>query len=97
MQEGEVDFAPSEVEANVLSGKWTLRIGDLGLCRLAADVSNVEEGEARYCPAELINSGSGIDLKKCDIFSLGASLYELCKGERLEVGDEGTAEWHDIR
>lgn len=50
----------------------------------------------RYCAPELINGGS-LQLGKCDVFSLGASVYELCKGERLEAGEDGTAEWHDLR
>ena len=35
---------------------------------------------------------------KADIFSLGASVYELCLGRPLGCsGDQGMQEWHDIR
>lgn len=93
----EIEVNHAEVEANIISGRWTLRVGDLGLSRLTTDTTSLEEGEIRYCAAELINSGEQLDLTKCDVFSLGASVYELCKGERLEASEEGTVEWHDIR
>jgi serine/threonine protein kinase len=52
--------------------------------RVAQSHGEVEEGETRYCARELIDrNGSGIDLQKCDIFSLGASVYELGLGREL--------------
>ena len=92
----DIDICPSEIESNVVSGQWTLRLADFGMCRLASDTRGLDEGEVRYCAPELINCASVTDLTKCDIFSLGASAFELCKGERLDSGD-ASAEWHDMR
>jgi hypothetical protein len=43
------------------------------------------EGESRYCARELLNNleNKPIDPCKADIFSLGATLYELCLGREL--------------
>lgn len=42
-----------------------------------------------------------LDLTKADIFSLGASVYELCKGNPLAGGgntdENDVSEWHEIR
>ena len=42
-----------------------------------------------------------MDLTKADIFSLGISVYELCKGSPLAAAgddtEDGSSEWHDIR
>ena len=45
------------------------------------------------------NNKVKIDLTKADIFSLGASVYELCKGSILAANGaaDGSNEWHDIR
>jgi hypothetical protein len=58
-----------------------------------------QEGQTRYCPRELINlEEEYLDATKADVFSLGASVYELCLGRFLGAeGEEGIAEWHSIR
>lgn len=39
-----------------------------------------------------------LDVTRCDVFSLGASVYELCLGRFLGAdGEQGIAEWHSIR
>ena len=54
----------------------------------------VEEGDSRYMSMELLSFGEHEDLTKSDIFSLGATMYEVCLGRPLpENGDE----WQDIR
>jgi wee1-like protein kinase len=60
---------------------------------------SLDEGENRYCPRELINSDAdSLDLTKADMFSLGASVYELCLGRFLgSSGEEEMVEWHSIR
>ena len=42
----------------------------------------VEEGDARYLSAELLNGRTGA-LDKADVFALGATLYELASGAEL--------------
>ena len=41
----------------------------------------------RYCSKELIvtNDGQTLDLRQADIFSLGASVYEMCLGRLLGI------------
>lgn len=89
----------NEIEQAIVSSHYLLKLGDLGHCRQLQDKSLIIEGETRYCPRELIDlSVSKIDLTKCDVFSLGCSLYELCLGRYLgHSGEEGLEEWHAIR
>ena len=54
----------------------------------------VEEGDSRYMSMELLSFGEHEDLTKSDIFSLGATLYEVCLGRSLPENGE---EWQDIR
>lgn len=75
-----------------------MKLGDFGLaCRLDT-TGEIEEGESRYCAREVINADGAIDLRKADIFSLGASVYEIMLGRQLGAGgDHGSEEWHNIR
>ena len=47
--------------------------------------TKLPEWTGRYCALELIRSSDGrnLDLKKADIFSLGAAMYELCLSREL--------------
>lgn len=64
-----------------------------------SDFASFTEGESRYCAAELISADSStLDFAKADMFSLGASLYELCTGEPLSAGSqEDSSQWLDLR
>lgn len=86
-------------ENALLQGKYTLRIGDFGHSKHIQDNNIIMEGDSRYCPRELINCDNNtIDLMKCDMFSLGMTIYELCLGHCLTCnGDEDMTEWHHIR
>jgi serine/threonine protein kinase len=99
--------ARKKVENSLVTGAYKIRLGDLGHTRHAIKDKerDIEEGQTRYCPRELIDfSLSKVDLMKCDVFSLGASLYELCLGRFLGEGGGGGSgsgggvdEWHNIR
>lgn len=91
--------AREEVEEGILSGKYVIKVGDLGHCRGLYEKGLIIEGENRYCARELINSEpDNLDLTKADIFSLGASVYELCLGRFLgSSGEDEMVEWHNIR
>jgi len=56
-------------------------------------IQDIEEGDSRYMPREILNHEYS-DLTKSDIFSLGASVYELCLGRELPASGK---EWSDIR
>ena len=53
----------------------------------------VDEGDAKYMARELLEDEYGA-LPKADIFSLGASAYEMCLGRDLPPNG---AEWASIR
>ena len=71
-------------------------------------LSILNEGEQRYLPREIINNdyanttfsgasqvilnANGIDATKCDVFSLGMTVYELMLGRALSL-DNDNQEW----
>jgi wee1-like protein kinase len=69
------------------------KLGDFGLVTKLSASQDVEEGDSRYMSLELL-SGDKSDLRKSDIFSLGATLYEICLERPLAINGE---EWSDIR
>jgi len=69
------------------------KLGDFGLVTKVSASQDVEEGDSRYMSMELL-SGDSSDLTKSDIFSLGATMYELCLGRPLPMNGQ---EWQDIR
>eukprot|EP00804_Cyclotella_cryptica_P006759 CCRYP_015710-RD/>CCRYP_015710-RD protein AED:0.10 eAED:0.10 QI:1189/0.66/0.75/1/0.66/0.5/4/0/762 len=77
---------------NIFVHNGLYKLGDFGLVGIAT-ATDVEEGDSRYMSREMLEDGQR-DLTKCDIFSLGATMYELCTGRPLPSCG---AEWHDIR
>eukprot|EP00937_MAST-01D_sp_MAST-1D-sp2_P005485 g5485.t1 len=70
------------------------KLGDLGLVTFANDRRGaVQEGDARYLSAELLREDYAA-LPKSDVFSLGATLYELCVGQPLPANGDA---WQDVR
>ena len=58
---------------------------------------DIMEGDKRYFARELLENpvdGHLPDLTKADIYSLGATIYELMIGEEMPMGGD---EWHEIR
>ena len=81
---------------NILFSDDTLKISDLGLCRLARVKKWMEltEGDSRYLDKNILNYDQDTDLTKGDIFSLGITLYEAITLEDLpNNGDK----WQDLR
>jgi len=83
--------------ANIFLKAGLYKLGDFGL---VASVNSsdglgdcLQEGDSRYMSAELLQDGPK-DLTKCDIFSLGATVYEICRGRALPPNGE---EWHVLR
>lgn len=92
-----LDIKPENIYI-VSEGRY--KIGDLGLVTSALDNRCViDEGDSRYLASELlddVNSWSSreFSLPMVDIFSLGATIYEMALGEELPPNGQ---EWHDIR
>ena len=86
-----LDVKPENI---LLSHNNCFKLADFGLsrCISASNTDDVTEGDARYMAQELLNENK--DLSKADIFSLGATMYELIIGEDLPCNGE---EWHRIR
>jgi wee1-like protein kinase len=72
------------------------KLGDFGLVSLSSASSDVEEGDSRYMSMELL-SGDRSDLTKSDIFSLGATLYEICRFGGADGLPMNGPEWQDLR
>ena len=102
--------ARADLPRALVEGRCLVRVGDLGHAVVADRAQGAEEdwaeGESRYAARELINGAltacpSAVDLRAADMFSLGATVYELCLGRQLGSAaggaDEGVAEWHAVR
>ena len=92
----------ADINQSLLEGLLNIKIGDFGHSCLKNDFSAVNEGETRYCSKELIvEKFPLLDLDKADIFSLGVSFYEMCKGSQLlgtgDHDEDGSSEWQRIR
>lgn len=78
----------------ITNGEFVLKLGDLGHASRLDETSFVEEGEGRYVAKELINSTEKVDYAKADMFSMGATVYEICLGYQLS---SSAYEWHVLR
>nr|KYP71335.1 Wee1-like protein kinase [Cajanus cajan] len=73
---------------NIYVKNGVYKLGDFGCATLIDSSLPVEEGDARYMPQEILNENYD-HLDKVDIYSLGASIYELIRGSLLpESGDQ---------
>ncbi|KAK7259393.1 hypothetical protein RIF29_25000 [Crotalaria pallida] len=64
---------------NIYVKNGVFKLGDFGCATLLDNSLPIEEGDARYMPQEILNENYD-HLDKVDIFSLGASIYELIRG-----------------
>ena len=78
-----LDIKPGNIF--VKAGQY--KLGDFGLV-CAANTKDPLEGDSRYMSIELLQE-SLIDLTKCDIFSLGCTIYEIIRGEKLPTEGPG--------
>jgi serine/threonine protein kinase len=102
------DFVHLDIKpANILRKNQRYKLGDFGLAihitrgangaaAGGTGASDVEEGDSRYMARELLSWGPVEDLTKCDIFSLGATCYEIGCFPAQTLKDGGQ-EWHDVR
>jgi len=78
---------------NIFVKDQSFKLGDFGLVIDETTVGEVEEGDCRYMCMDLL-SGNHRDLTKCDIFSLGITMYEIVTGKQLPGDGQ---EWQDLR
>lgn len=88
------NISQHDLAEKIISGEYVLKLGDLGHTSKLDETNFVEEGEGRYVAKELINSSEKVDFAKADMFSLGATVYEICLGKALGTG---AYEWHNLR
>ena len=92
------DIKPSNI---LVSMNQKFKLGDMGLARnlqLQDDRFHIEEGDCRYMSKELLEDYNSkcTDYTKCDIFSLGISIYELMMPETIELPRNGPF-WNQLR
>lgn len=73
-----LDLKPENIY--VLNGVY--KLGDFGRATRADGSLDIEEGDARYMPLEILNDDHS-QLSKVDVFALGATIYELARGSPL--------------
>mmetsp|Transcript_40756 Transcript_40756/g.85366 ORF Transcript_40756/g.85366 Transcript_40756/m.85366 type:complete len:782 (+) Transcript_40756:991-3336(+) len=73
-----------------LANSFTKNEGKAGATNITPDI---EEGDSRYMSKDLLDFRPK-DLTKCDIFSLGATMYEICTGLPLPSCGQ---EWQGLR
>jgi wee1-like protein kinase len=78
---------------NIFLKNDQFKLGDFGLVAKISYDKDVEEGDSRYMSMELL-SDDHTDLTKSDIFSLGATMYEICLGRPLPMSGD---EWQEMR
>ena len=67
---------------NIYVKNGVYKLGDFGCATLIDNSLPIEEGDARYMPQEILNENYD-HLDKVDIFSLGASIFELIRRSPL--------------
>ncbi|CAI0447642.1 unnamed protein product [Linum tenue] len=67
---------------NIYVKNGIYKLGDFGCASRLDQSLPIEEGDARYMPQEILNDNYN-HLNKVDIFSLGASIYELIRASPL--------------
>jgi len=89
-----LDIKPENI---LISKSMKYKIGDMGQSRIVKRAGDIEEGDSRYVAPELLNCDDcedEIDLKKCDIFSLGMTAFELLTDHNAPPNGD---EWHQLR
>ncbi len=87
--------------ANILIARadGTVKLADLGLARMTSDVATIRSeqgrsvGTAYYVSPEQIRGADDLDVR-CDIYSLGATLYHMTTGRPPFAGDTVREQLH---
>ncbi|KAG4958345.1 hypothetical protein AAZX31_13G012200 [Glycine max] len=73
---------------NIYVKNGVYKLGDFGCATLLDNSLPIEEGDAHYMPQEILNENYD-HLDKVDIFSLGASMFELISSSCLPEPESG--------
>eukprot|EP00559_Dactyliosolen_fragilissimus_P001291 CAMPEP_0184866062 /NCGR_PEP_ID=MMETSP0580-20130426/20586_1 /TAXON_ID=1118495 /ORGANISM="Dactyliosolen fragilissimus" /LENGTH=702 /DNA_ID=CAMNT_0027365525 /DNA_START=89 /DNA_END=2197 /DNA_ORIENTATION=- len=81
---------------NIFIKNNTFKLGDFGLVRNnnSSGQGDIDEGDSRYMSLDLLSFTTPSDISKCDVFSLGITMYEICTGRNLPSDGQ---EWQDLR
>ncbi|XP_022160170.1 wee1-like protein kinase [Myzus persicae] len=91
---GALLFANSLVDEDDIVDKHIVyKIGDFGHTICVEDVRNIEEGDSRYLPKELLRDDYS-QLQKVDVFSTALTVYEAATRKHLP---KNGPEWHRLR
>jgi wee1-like protein kinase len=84
-----LDLKPDNIY--VLNGVY--KLGDFGRATRADGSMDIEEGDSRYMPLEMLKEDYS-ELSKVDMFALGATIYELARGSPLLTSG---SQFHTLR
>lgn len=79
--------------SRVIDSDIVYKIGDFGHTICVENVRDIEEGDSRYLPKELLRDDYS-QLQKVDVFSTGLTVYEAATRKRLP---NNGPEWHRLR
>jgi len=80
-------------EEDIVDKHIIYKIGDFGHTICVEDVRNIEDGDSRYLPKELLRDDYS-QLQKVDVFSTALTVYEAATRKPLP---KNGPEWHRLR
>eukprot|EP00102_Acyrthosiphon_pisum_P023182 XP_016660392.1 PREDICTED: wee1-like protein kinase 2 isoform X2 [Acyrthosiphon pisum] len=80
-------------EEEIVDKHIVYKIGDFGHTICVEDVRNIEDGDSRYLPKELLRDDYS-QLQKVDVFSTALTVYEAATRKHLP---KNGPEWHRLR
>lgn len=90
-----MDIKPGNILVKHDAAGERFLLGDFGLATIAKSGQEIQEGDTRFMPPELLQfECSSTELQRSDIFSLGATMLSLALGRDLPKNGQG---WYDLR
>ena len=90
-----MDIKPGNILVKCDGAGERFLLGDFGLATIAKAGQEIQEGDTRFMPPELLQfECSSIELQRSDIFSLGATMLSLALGRDLP---KNGSKWQDLR
>jgi len=90
-----MDIKPGNILVKCDGAGERFLLGDFGLATIAKAGQEIQEGDTRFMPPELLQfECSSMELQRSDIFSLGATMLSLALGRDLP---KNGPRWQDLR